>query len=53
MSAARAVMTVLRRWNHRLNRRWIADTVERDRHAAVVRRRLSGGSADSEIAENT
>lgn len=30
----------------RLNRRWIPDTVERERHAVVVRKRLARPAAD-------
>lgn len=30
----------LRRWIRRRDRRWITDTAQRDRHAALVRERL-------------
>ena len=36
-------LNLLRRWLRKLDRRWIPDTGERERHEGVVRDRLPGG----------
>lgn len=43
-------MNWLRRLISKLNRRWIPDSHERDRHDVRVRRRLKGESAEDEPA---
>jgi len=44
------VLNRLRRWLRRLERRWIADGSERDRHEALVRERLPGKPIPAEPA---
>jgi len=43
-------MNWLRRLLGKLNRRWIRDPMEREKHDVRVRRRLKGESADDESA---